>query len=266
MPSTAAFKTFMYQNLNTLEHIVADTYRYCAQGATDFAMVDGGAHKGLHTKQMLNMHECRVVYAIEADPAMGARLAADMKGFTPKPGAKAQLRLIHQALQDDPAVTEITWRSSPSHVGRSSIVRADSQAATIWADAEGIDYRPDRPVPATTLDRLLAEEPGPLPFIKLDLEGADLMALRGARQTLIDMRPTIAFENSVKAPRVHGFTISDIVSYFQSIRYVPMNFCGQPLTEGTWFNGGFEALAVPQERAQDVAHHVAAITDRHMAA
>jgi hypothetical protein len=48
-------------------------------------------------------------------------------------------------------------------------------------------------MPLTTVDQVMAERPGlRLDFLKMDIEGAELSALRGARQTLLRDRPRLA--------------------------------------------------------------------------
>ena len=108
-------------------------------------------------------------------------------------------------------------------------------------------YRDTMSVDATTIDSILADERRPVPFLKLDLEGADLLSLKGASSTLSEKRPIVAFENSIHAPKVHGFTVEEIASFFLKLDYVPLNFIGEPIGPEKWF-GFFEAWAVPIEQ------------------
>lgn len=249
MSQIARFRAFVLDgHMGALEDVIAEIYTALVRPSTGFALLDGGAHKGFHTKRMQRLPGCRRVYAVEADPFMADRLAAELAALPPE--GRAETVLVRKALQDDPACTDIAWRSSHSHVGRSSIVSRSAEGPqTIWQDAAEMEYREAMRVPATTIDTLLADEPGPVPFLKLDLEGADLLALRGASQTLRDRRPVVAFENSVRAAEVHGYTLPEMIAYFEGLDYVPMDFAGTPMTERTWF-GLFEAFAVPRDRAE----------------
>jgi FkbM family methyltransferase len=150
------------------------------------------------------------------------------------------------ALQDDPARTEIPWLSSHSHAGRSSIEAAGGDAPSIWADHKDVQYREKTTVPATTLDRMLEGAPGALPFLKLDLEGADFLALRGASATLKERRPTVAFENAAKGPAVHGYSVEDMIGFFTAHQMIPLSYVGDPLSAAGWFDF-HEAWAVPLE-------------------
>lgn len=261
MPTLAEFKAHVLRNMMDLEAVIVDVYTAGAKGLSGFAMFDGGAHKGYHTQRMARLPGCRTVYAIEADPHMAGVLSETLAAAAPGGALIVQLA---QALQDDPACREIPWRSSSSHVGRSSIVSRNAAHATIWQDRTEVKYREQTTVPATTIDRILAAETGPLPFIKLDLEGADLLALRGAPVALRRFRPVVAFENSVHAPDVHGFSVAEMIEYFAGLDYVPMDFVGTPLTEATWF-GLFEAFAAPREKAAWLSATLQDATARRLA-
>ena len=261
-PTMEAFRKHVLAHLSDLEILLGEIYTALAEGQTGFAMVDGGANRGYHTRRMLDLPGCRKVYAVEADPhlaeslrtSLADRLAAGQPGLV----------LVARALQDDPRRTEIPWRSSDSHIGRSSIVSDNPERATLWQADASVSYRAETTVPATTIDAMLAGEPGPLPFVKLDLEGADLLALTGATATLHRLRPVVAFENSSRAPEMHGLSVADIAARLAALNYVPMDFLGQPMTEATWF-GMFEAFAVPKERADWLSARLRQVTARRMA-
>lgn len=248
-------------NMMDLERMIQDVMTSHVAGKSDYAMFDGGAHKGFHTLHMLRLPGCARVYAVEADPFMAETLRTVLDGQA-LPGGP-DLTFVKKALVGDASVTEIAWKSSSSHVGRSSIVSNGKKRSTIWQDNTEIEYREAMTVPAITIDTILAGDPGPVPFLKLDLEGADLISLRGARQTLTKHRPLIAFENSIHAPKVHGFTIEEMMEYFTELNYVPMNFVGQPMTPNTWF-GLFEAMAAPREHADWLSKTLQAVVGRRL--
>ena len=178
MTSLSDFHTFARSNMMELEVILSEVYAARVSGETGFTMFDGGAHKGFHTKKMLDLPGCERVFAVEADPFMAETLQKNLADRIDRP--LPQLHIIQKALQDNPSVTTIAWKSSPSHVGRSSIVSDNAKRSTIWRDNADIQYRDEMRIEATTIDLILAGETAPLPFLKLDLEGADLLALRGA--------------------------------------------------------------------------------------
>lgn len=252
MTTLPNFITYIKANPMELDVMMSEVYQQVTAGMTGFQMFDGGAHKGWHTMQMLKLPGCAVVHAVEADPAMGQQLTQNLSRWhvaeTPR------IDIVLKALQNDPNLTEIPWLSSHSHVGRSSIEAHGGAATSIWADHRDVQYREKRTVPATTIDQIFAGTTGPVPFLKLDLEGADFLALNGATQTMRNHRPVIAFENSSKAPSVHGFSVDFMMRFFEEQQYVPLSYVGEKLTPANFFDF-YEAWAVPVEQF-DLTHEL----------
>lgn len=250
MVTLAELKNIAVKDLLALEFVIADVYTEITSGLSGFSLFDGGAHTGWHTTRMLDLPGCEKVYAVEADPFMAEGLRESLSERLAL--GRPKLELIQKALQSDPELETIPWRSSNSHVGRSSIMSENAARPTIWAAHNDIEYRDEMRVAATTIDQILAGETLPLPFMKLDLEGADFVSLKGASKTLREKRPVVIFENAAEAPEVHGFTEVEAFEYFDSLDYVPMNFLGEPLGRAGWF-GFFEAWAAPKEKAGRLA-------------
>jgi FkbM family methyltransferase len=260
MLTMAKFSTYARANIMELEAIIAEVFGAHLKGKAGFALFDGGAHRGYHTMRMFDLPGCERVYAVEADPFMADILRTNLKSRLEK--TTPRLDIVQMALQNDPNVKTIPWKSSTSHVGRSSIASANAQRPTIWQDHKDVQYREEMKVDATTIDLILQDETLPVPFLKLDLEGADLLALLGAKHTLGTKRPIVAFENSNLSPEVHGFTLESIIAYFEKLDYVPLNFIGEPLVADNWFQF-FEAWAAPREDAEWLAQTLrAAIAKR----
>ncbi|SEC68263.1 methyltransferase, FkbM family [Rhizobiales bacterium GAS188] len=76
-------------------------------------------------------------------------------------------------------------------------------------------------VPASTLDELVAAHvpDGKLDVVKLDLEGAELRALAGARNTLRQARPLILFEASPAALARQGGSVEAVTSLLAEAGY-----------------------------------------------
>lgn len=258
MASLLDFKEYALSNKMEVEHVLEEVYTEAAKGLTGFTCFDGGAHKGHHTTRLVNLPGCKKVFAVEADPTMAKKLHAALERNAP---GETRIQVVEAALQRDPNLTSIPWQSSSSHEGRSSIVSTNADKPTIWSDNQEMEYRDEGTVAATTIDNILEGIVGPVNFLKLDLEGADLAALFGARETLLGKRPIIAFENSIHAPKVHGFTLDEVIGYFYGIGYVPMNFAGEPLNQSNWF-GFFEAWAAPIEREDWLSNQLQAALKR----
>lgn len=198
------FRNFVSSNQMELERILAEVYTAFLKDRSDFVLFDGGAHKGFHTTKMLDLPGCKAVYAVEADPFMFQELQNKLGNRLQQ--ACPRVYPVQKALQSDPTLTSIFWGSSSSHVGRSSIISDNAERPTIWGDNPDIEYREEMTVTATTIDAILKDEPAPLPFMKLDLEGADLMALQGATLTLEEKRPLVAS----KTPCMHQKSMASL--------------------------------------------------------
>lgn len=243
-PRLQSIRRLAEKNQMEIENVVSETYTALCRDQKNFAMFDGGAHKALHTIRMLRVPGCEKVYSVEADPDTAQVFLTKLAERSQ--GERDRVTFVNKALQGDPSCTSIPWLSSTSHAGRSSVVTSNAAQPTIWARTDNMEYREQTHVEATTIDIILADEKRDIPFVKLDLEGADLVALRGGAATMRRCRPTIVFENSVHAPSVHGFSLDDMAQYFEGLDYQPMNFVGEPITPSNWF-GFYEAWVVPKE-------------------
>jgi len=56
-------------------------------------------------------------------------------------------------------------------------------------------------------------------LIKVDIEGADLLALRGARNTIERNRPVIVMEVEPRWYESYGITTEEIVKFFDDLNY-----------------------------------------------
>jgi FkbM family methyltransferase len=95
------------------------------------------------------------------------------------------------------------------------------------------------PVPVNTLDQMIYEEGLPVPgLIKIDVEGAELHVLRGARRLLTEHHPMLTVEFSESHFRTAGYSRADIVNELTSNGYeifvIPKDASGQlrPIDEG----------------------------------
>jgi FkbM family methyltransferase len=209
--------------------------------STDNA-IDGGSHSGYHTIPLAKQLTEGKVVAVDANAAMVGRLRAKVESIP-------NIILEHAALQADPDAESITFNVSTSHLGRSGISRIWDQIAP-----GTVEYAPPTPVPATTIDKLIRKHAlGTLRFIKLDLEGGEFNAIRGAIETMSTLRPVFVTEHSVKAPEVNGFSVSEYFQYMASLNYVVLAPNGMQVTASNPFPFWYVFL-VPVEMQSDVAH------------
>jgi FkbM family methyltransferase len=64
-------------------------------------------------------------------------------------------------------------------------------------------------------------------FLKCDIEGADLFALRGARKLLAEQRPTVVCEINPWFLEGFGLNTADLVQFFDGLGYVLYRYVGE---------------------------------------
>lgn len=160
------------------QQILAITY--ALPHVRDFSLaIDGGAHKGDWTAD-LRRRRFDQVWAFEPAPDMAEGLRDRFRG-------NDRVTVIEQALwhcQELVAMTEAAKRAG--------------QTRSRYA-------MPGGGIQAVQLDQLDIPALG---LLKLDLEGAEMLALRGARETLRRHRPAMIIECDGLAAR-YGFTPDD---------------------------------------------------------
>lgn len=72
-------------------------------------------------------------------------------------------------------------------------------------------------VKTITIDSLKIEEP--ISFMKVDIEGADIFALKGARETILKNKMAVIFEFSQHMQDDYQTTFNDYVKFVDSINY-----------------------------------------------
>ena len=59
----------------------------------------------------------------------------------------------------------------------------------------------------------------PISFIKVDIQGCDLFALQGAKETILKNKPAIIFEYEEQFQEEFNTTFNDYVEFVKSINY-----------------------------------------------
>ncbi|MGQ0739156.1 MAG: FkbM family methyltransferase [Bacteroidota bacterium] len=73
------------------------------------------------------------------------------------------------------------------------------------------------PVETITIDSLHIKEP--ISFMKIDIEGADIFALKGARETILRNKMPVIFEYTQHMQDVYQTTFNDYVEFVESVNY-----------------------------------------------
>jgi FkbM family methyltransferase len=117
--------------------------------------------------------------------------------------------------------------------------RASNALESVGGRTESGGARETQTVPTLTLDTLLDFTPAPT-FVKVDVEGAEALALRGAQRLLRDVRPTVYIEvgqehSDEVAKRLtdHGYALFDGAQLANEAR-------------GPTPNCAFNTLAIPR--------------------
>lgn len=207
--------------------------------------IDGGAHSGKHTIPMAQVvgSEGRVL-AFEPAPEPRGRLE--------KAAGSAKIAHIHtsdKALSRAPD-RELQFLLFPDRPGISGLARRTDAAGRLPAET--------MTVRTTTIDQELEGNESEVGFIKLDIEGAELDALDGARATLGRHKPVAHIEASFVSwdafgygpielfalMTPHGYRIIDVIGMeFETPEELDASF----RTAGVW-----DYLLLPNDTRADL--------------
>lgn len=108
-------------------------------------------------------------------------------------------------------------------------------------------------VDVITLDSALRNETGSPVFIKIDVEGAEFDALKGARDTISSFKPIIAFEFGQASYESYNVDPGDVYDYFDSLGYRLYSILGAPLKKESFIDASrvqsfWDYIACPIEK------------------
>jgi FkbM family methyltransferase len=177
-------------------------------------VIDCGAHSGRHTFPLCEkVGTSGRVYAIEPITSLATQL---------KRKALPQLRVVEAAITDFQGATNFFHRKDEE---------ASSAIVPYFCPIGAVDMVS---VAARTLDGIVSEDET-VRFLKLDIEGAEFDALRGARRILERDRPLIIFEHgSVESASRYNYNISEFRDFWDDLGYVVVDLFGRS-RQGTRF-------------------------------
>lgn len=201
-----------------LEAIIAAIHR--ARLAPGDLALDGGANRGLHARPMAAaVGAAGRVLAVEAVPGRAEALARDLAGLP-------QVQVAAVALGATEGVARFQWVRGEEAL---SSLRARHFDPAIAATASEIEVK------VTTIDALLAGRGRALRVMKLDLEGGEYDALRGAAAVLRGDRPLVIFENGRQSNAdLYGYTREDWFALFAHQGYALFDLFGRPFAPEDW--------------------------------
>jgi FkbM family methyltransferase len=186
-------------------------------------VVDGGAGTGLHAVPLgMLVGTAGHVYCFEPNPAFVGGLARNLTTA----GVINRCSIHAQPVADRDSIVE--FQVNPEKGALSRIVRQPKERSNIIA------------VSSDTIDNVVGGSR--IDFIKLDLEGADFLAIRGARHAITRGRPPIIFENSRgAAARYYGYTTDEFFQFFDDLGYRAFDLHGRLLVKDLWQDPDFRA-------------------------
>jgi FkbM family methyltransferase len=177
--------------------------RFTPAGGT---VVDGGAHLGYFTMMMAQLVGPKgSVHSFECDPRVVPRLRAhlELNGLS---WVTLNARgLLDRELDDQPVFL-------PEQLGWASAT------ANTWGATDSAVAR------MTTLDHYVVEaglDPARISFFKLDVEGAELAALRGATETLQQTDSPVLVEYLPDRMRAQGEDPAELLGLMEGFGYHP---------------------------------------------
>jgi FkbM family methyltransferase len=197
------------------ERVVTSIIRLAPRGGV---MVDGGAHIGNHTASMLERADVERVYAVEAIPKLQDHITRRFEADT-------RLRIVRGAISK--ASGSANFRVAVNAPGYSGLLQRDLAAVTKWDVIEVDVFTLDNSVDFADADRVS--------LVKLDLEGGEFDALRGARVMLERSQPLVVFENGLRNPAAaYGYSWSEFAALFDELGYEVNDFFGNRVDENYW--------------------------------
>ena len=174
----------------TLEDELRFVDRLASKGAKGVA-IDVGANYGLFSYRLASLFQ--KVYAFEINPGLTGELAAF-----------------------NPGNVEIVPKGLSSNAGRAIlyIPLQDGRELHGWAslapgNCPGVSEHVEKPVEIVTLDSFALSD---VSFLKMDVEGHEVEALKGAVETLKRCRPTVMVE-------VKDRNVEAVVAFFLDLGY-----------------------------------------------
>lgn len=196
------------------ESAISNTY--ISLNISGSTLFDGGAAHGLHTSNFAHFGgPASCVIAVEANPVLVEHLEA----LKLKRGWKC-VEIHGVALADEPGLR--TFHVA-TNVGHSSLTRH------AWIDKDAVAIS----VEAKTIDQIVGSRD--VRFVKLDLEGGEFGAVRGAVETIARARPSFILECGYEGSlRALGIEPSDYFGFWAGQGYEIVDLSGIVLDEPTF--------------------------------
>jgi FkbM family methyltransferase len=158
---------------------------------SDSCCIDVGAHTGSILEEMIRLAPGGAHFAFEPIPPLAAKLCSDFP----------TVRVVEAAVSDRSGTADFVYvENDPGYSGLRQRMydRPDPVLKSITVNVVQLD------------DAIPKDQP--VALIKLDIEGGEIHALRGALQLVLRCRPVIVFEGSSRSTGQYGVTPKEIFS------------------------------------------------------
>lgn len=182
---------------------------------TNGIFVDVGAHVGQYTLwaadrlRRLQPGIAPCVVAFEPNPGIFRSLQRNVR----LNGMEAYVHLCSLAVSDRPGIVPFFPGTATQSGG--SALALHTQSSHFAQAGEAIN------VQSVTLDAFFQQHVpvAPISMIKLDIEGAELLALQGAAQTLAAHRPVLILEAYAGFMQSFGYTYQQLRDFLRALHY-----------------------------------------------
>jgi FkbM family methyltransferase len=204
-------------------------------------VLDAGANEGLYSILAARaVGPYGVVVAVEPSPREFRRICANLEL-----NHLRNVRVVPKGLLDKPG-SAVLHGADAMHSGHNTF------GAFVYESVAGVH---DVEVQVTTVDDLLADQGlDKLDVLKIDVEGAEAVLLRGATRTLQRNRPVIIMELQEPSLRAMGSSSTEVLELLEDHAYRVYGFSdrsGRP--DPLELSGLDNIAAVPNERVADLA-------------
>jgi len=206
-------------------------------------VIDIGAHSGRHTKPMANLvGEQGKVLAFEPNPG-AVRLLRENLSHEIEAGIVSIFPFALSNVSE--LATFVIANERPEESGlRQRIFNGPTSTTEIE-------------VQVRTLDSVIADRPDGPSFMKIDVEGAEFDAIKGAHQTLLKFRPIIAFEFGENSYKVYDVRPDEVFDFLENMNYRTYSILGNLLDKVSFVDASREQffwdyIASPAEETKQV--------------
>ena len=200
---------------------------------------DVGAHAGFWTRPLSQLVTRGRVYAFEALPYYAHVLTIVIQLLRLQ-----NVTVVDKAVSDKSGVIAIAWRG------------VNGKHLTGCTHIATVSDNPDHIITnAITLDSLLPviSTGSRVSFVKIDIEGAELMAVRGAVASIDKFRPVFYLEVVSDYCKRYGYTPEDLFRFFADLNYMAYEISSSGVeSRAKWIDeityaGAGNVLFVPSE-------------------